>query len=123
MIRKNMILPIKGKNVVLNFDANFFYEFYKEDSGHDLIANPVFDPETLGSTEIFKLVQSIIWAGYQSECAVKEQATELTKDNIRHFVMSKNETSAMDVLYELISCLSGKTVEEIKNVETQAVKP
>lgn len=121
-MNKKTSIEIDGKDVVLNYGANYFYEFFKEDSGQDLIEKPEIDVQSLQSTKLFSFTQSLVWSGYQCECAVNRVDPDFNRQDIKHLVMSKNDTEVVALLYKLIACMSGMSVEEIKNAETQAAK-
>lgn len=117
-----MTLIIGEKEVTLNFGVNQFYEDYKSDSGHDIVKDPELSLLDLGSVELFKFIQSVIWAGYQSDCFIKKVPTALTREDIRYYVMSMADTDATEVLYKLLAALSGRSVDELKKIEPDEKK-
>lgn len=117
-----MTLSIGGKDYALNFGVNWFYEFYKQDSGHDLIKDPSFTLKDTGSTEVFSVIQSLMWAGYKSECRVNKQPEELLREDIENHVMGCDTESVVNTLWELIACISGTSVESLKETAVDAEK-
>lgn len=117
-----MTLSIGGKDYALNFGVNAFYEFYKEDSGHDLLKDPTFRLKDTGSTEMFSIVQSLIWASHQSEMYILEKPVELSKEQIVRFIKTTDMVTVTDLLWQLLACLSGVTVDELKAMEVDAEK-
>lgn len=110
-----MTLTIEGKEINLDFATNYFYQFYKEDSGHDLVSDPYMVLMDLGSIELFKHIQSLIWAGYRSFLALTKAAKgEVSRDDVSFFVMSGNDETALALAYQLWSCRRGMTVDEFK---------
>jgi len=109
-----MTLNIAGKDYVLNFGVNWFYEFYKQDSSHDLIKDPAFEIVDMQSTELFKTVQSLIWAGLKSESEMKGEACPIGREAVTHYVMSMDITAVTEVLWQIIACVSGTSVDKLK---------
>jgi hypothetical protein len=116
---KKLSLKIGEKEVVLNFGVNWFFEFYKNDSGHDLVKDPGLDLMDLKSTQLFSYLKSMIWAGYQSECAINKTPLELTKGDVEDFVMSGTENAAVELMWAITACGSGVTVDELKELSVE----
>jgi len=121
MTEKKMTLNIAGKDYVLNFGVNWFYEFYKQDSGHDLIKDPAFTVVDMQSTELFNVVQSLVFAGIKTEAAIK--GTEpLEKSEVTKYIMCIDVADVTDLLWKIIACISGVTVDELKAVPVEEKK-
>lgn len=117
---KKLSLKIGEKEVSLNFGVNVFFEFYKEESNHDLVKDPGLKLLDLDSTDIFSYLQNMIWSGYRASCYISKTEPELSKEDVRYFVMSSTEDQASSLLWEIHACTAGKTVEELKELAITA---
>jgi len=116
MIEKKLTLEIKGKPYELNFGINYFFEFYKNDSGHDLIKDPAFENIDLQSTQVFNLVQSLIWAGIKAEAALHDrEVSEETREKIRKYVMGLDVLQTVELMNKITECIAGGKIEEKKS--------
>lgn len=113
---KKLNLTIQGKEVVLNFGANWFFEYYEKDSGHDLVKDPTLDLLDLGSTKLLKYLQSMVWAGYCTECSVNQQVRELKREDIEFFIMNGSEADATKLTFEIYAAYRGMSVDELKSL-------
>jgi len=110
---KKLTLTIEGKEVVLNFAPNWFFELYKQDSGHDLVKDPYLVDVDIDSIELFKYLQSMIWAAYEANCKVERKPLEIKREDVEYFVMGGViETS--ELAYMVTAAYYGVSVDELK---------
>jgi hypothetical protein len=110
-------LSLNGKDVVVNFGINYFYRYFLEATGVDLIANGLVD---IGTVKVFDYLAAFIYAGHKAECSFNRQKCELPFEDCQHEVLSMSEVEATKLLTECFTLLSGKTEDEEKNVKAQA---
>lgn len=111
-------LQVRDKNVVVNFGVNYFYKYFLEATGVDLIADGLVN---LGSVKIFDYLAAFIYSGYRAECSLKgEKKIEIKFEDFQHEVLSMSEQGASDLLTECFSLLAGKAEDDEKNVQAQA---
>lgn len=103
-------LTIEGKEVSLDFGANWFYEHYKEDSGIDLMKDNL--KVDVNSMEILSVNQSLIWAAYQTNCSIKEVQPEVTRAQVKKFVMSMDLVKAYELFVKLLTAKCGGKLPE-----------
>jgi hypothetical protein len=115
-MEKKLTISIEGNEVVLNFGVNWFFEFYKNDSGHDLVKDPEMSLLDLGSIDLFKYLQSMVWAGYQANCKITKEPLKLTREQVQDLVMSGSEGDATDLAYSITAASYGITVEKLKEL-------
>lgn len=114
---KKMSLEINEKNITLNFGVNAFYEYYKEDSGHDLVKDPKMVLLDTASIELFNIIQSMIWGAYRAELYVtKAIKGEISREDVKYFVMTGDDTLASDLAHKLWSCRLSMSVDEFKEL-------
>lgn len=110
---QKLILTIEGKEVCLNFAPNWFFELYKQDSGHDLVKDPYMVDIDIDSVELFNYLQSMVWAAYQANCKVERIPVDLKREDVEYFVMS-GVTPIHDLAYSVTAAYYGVTVDELK---------
>jgi hypothetical protein len=113
---KKLSLKIGEKEVSLNFGVNWFFEFYKNDSGHDLVKDPNLELLDLRSIEVFSYLKNMIWAGYQAECKMQKVPTELSREDVENYIMGGTEQQAADLVWVFMACSYGLTVEKLKEL-------
>lgn len=117
MAEKKLVLQIEGKDTVLNYGVNWFFEHFKTDSGLDLIKDSaLMDVE---STEFFKYLQSFIWAGYLSGCSVKGEEPVMERKQVEAYVMGLDEQAAVDLFFKIAACRSGVSIEQFKSISAE----
>lgn len=121
-MNKKLSLTIGEKEVTLNFGANWFFEFYKEDSGHDLVKDPNLQLLDLTSVQLFSYLQSMIWAGYQAECAVSKKELEISRDDVKAHVMDGTEAEASSLAWKIVACANGIAEEELREAARKAAE-
>ncbi len=122
---KKMNISLGGKDLVLNYEAIYFYEYFLEYTGVDIFKESQremnADNEMIkmldSSTGYFKFVTGLVAAGYRAECSVLEKEEELSYEIIKHLIYSKSfvEVSAiLDAYNSVMSRGNQKNGEEKK---------
>lgn len=114
MADKKLTLQIGGKDIVLNYGSNWFFEHYKKDSGHDLVKDPGFSEVDITGTGLFGTVCSLIWAGHSAECSLNKKATDVARHEVVDHVMSGDINTVGEMLWKIIAAISGVSVEDLK---------
>ena len=120
-----MNISLGGKELVLNYEAIYFYEYFLEYTGVDIFKEsqkPMDENNEMlkmldSTTGYFKFVTGLVAAGYKAECSVTEKEEEFNFEMIRHFIYSKNfvEVSAiLDAYNSVMSKGNQKNGEEKK---------
>lgn len=103
---KIMNISLGGKDLVLNYEAIYFYEYFLEYTGVDIFKEsqkPMDEENEMvkmldSSTGYFKFVTGLVAAGYHSECSLKEVEPEFDIKKIKHFISSKNINEVREIL-------------------------
>ncbi len=101
-----MNLSLGGKELVLNFEAIYFYEYFLEYTGVDIFFESqkgnTEDNEMLkmlrSSTGYFKFVTGLVAAGHHAECSVFGKEQDFNYESVKHFIYSKNVTEVSEIL-------------------------
>jgi aldehyde:ferredoxin oxidoreductase len=91
MADKKITLSIGGQEVVCNFGVNYYYLFFNEITGIDMLVEGL---KGIGTTQMFKIIPAIYCAGYMAECRLKKEDPKFTKDDFEHHVLSMDEAGA-----------------------------
>lgn len=116
-MNKQLTISIGGDDITLNLGVNYFYKYFKEATGIDLIKEGIVD---IQSVKIFDYTIGFIYAGYAAECKMNALPIVHKPETVEDWVMRMNDTEATEILLKCSAAMSGKTVDEIKNAETQA---
>lgn len=114
MINRKLTVVINGKDVVCNYGVLWFYEHYKTDSGHDLVKDGGFKEVDLQSTQMFSVVQSLLWAGILTEASLNKVEPSVTRDDVCHYVMSGDVESISKLMFDIVAAISGVEATEQK---------
>lgn len=113
---KKTQVTISGKQITLNLGVNYFYKFFLEATGIDLIKEGLVEVQ---SVRIFDYVAGFIYAGAKAESMLTKQPFELTFDAVSHEVMSMNEKEASELLMTCALLMSGEKKDDDPNAVTQ----
>lgn len=116
---KEAILNVSGKTIHVNFGVNYFYKYFLEATGVDLIASGLIDTQ---SVKIFDYLAGFLYAGNKAHCSLTDQRFDLSKEKVEKMVYSMDEKGATELLTECLATMAGTTVDELKNGTTQAAK-
>jgi hypothetical protein len=104
---------IIGKNQFsLNLSVNWFYKYFLEITGIDLLANPRLEDAT--GVKAFEYAAAFVAAGYQAQCKMDKTEVKFSKDQIEDMIMSLDPASAVGIVLQLTSEMGGKNVEAPK---------
>lgn len=88
------MLTINGIDAPVNFGVNWFYKFYNEASGKDLLVG--FNVN--GPTEVLELCVNLYYAGYMAASKVDKFTATLKKDDFEDYVMGLTMTQATELM-------------------------
>jgi hypothetical protein len=127
---KKMNISLGGKELVLNYEAIYFYEYFLEYTGVDIFKEsqkPMDENNQMlsmleNSQGYFKFVTGLVAAGYRAECSVLEIPEEFDFNKIRHLIYSKNfsEVSAILDAYNSVMMRGNQKNGEEKKKKSQA---
>lgn len=116
---KEKDLNISGRIVPVNFGINYFYKYFLEATGIDLIAQGLIDVNTV---KVFDYTAGFIYAGHKAHCSLKKTECNISSEDAMDMIYSMSEKDATEMLTECLALMAGKTVDELKNGTTQAAK-
>ena len=127
---KKMTLSLDGKELALNFEVVYFYDYFLEYTGVDIFKEsqkPMDENNELvkaldSSTGYFKFVTGLVTAGYHAECSAKEIEIEYDVKKIKHLIYSKTfvEVSAILDAYNSVMSQGNRKNGEEKKKKSQA---
>jgi hypothetical protein len=103
-------------DVDLDLGCNYFFEFFKEETGIDLYKEGLIDYESLN---MVKYVKGFVVAGAKADAAIK-RIDPPNVDDLKHKVMSLNSEESSDLFLKCVAIRQGKNYEELKNAVAQA---
>jgi hypothetical protein len=101
----------------LNLTVNWFYKYFLEITGTDLLANPRLEDAT--GVKAFEYAAAFVAAGYQAECRMNKTEVKFSKETIEDMIMSLDPVQAVGIVLQLTSEMGGK---EEKNAEAPKMK-
>lgn len=116
---KQKTLIIAGQHYAVNFGVNYFYRYFLEATGVDLIQNGLID---LKSIKIFDYLAGFLYAGCKAECSMKDVECTIAYKDADRIVMSITEQQASDLFIECAALMNGMESEDLKNATAQAAK-
>lgn len=114
---KKIKTQIAGHDITLHFGNNYFYEFFDKEIGLDIATEGVVDPEKFD--RFMRYTIGFIYCGHKAECAMNRNDAIHSLEDVRHWVMCMSMDDVKELFWQFLSKMSGKPVEEIKNVEPQ----
>jgi hypothetical protein len=100
----------------LNLTVNWFYKYFLEITGIDLLANPRLEDAT--GVKAFEYAAAFVAAGYQANCRMNKTEVKHTKEAIEEMIMSLDPVQAVGIVLQLTTEMGGKE----KNVEAPKKK-
>lgn len=88
------MVVINGSEAPVNFGVNWFYKFYNEASGKDLLTG--FNIE--GPSQVLDLCINLYFAGYMAASKVDKFAPVLKKQDFEDYVMGLTMAEATDLM-------------------------
>jgi hypothetical protein len=112
----NTVIKIGEVSFNLNLTVNWFYKYFLEITGIDLLATPRLDDAT--GVKAFEYAAAFISAGYQAQCKLDKTEVKYSKDVIEDMIMSLDAAKATEIVLQLVSEISPKE----KNAEAPKKK-
>jgi hypothetical protein len=100
----------------LNLSVNWFYKYFLEITGIDLLANPRLEDAT--GVKSFEYAAAFVAAGYRAQCKMDKTEVKHTKEEIEDMIMSLDPVEAVGIVLQLTSEMGGKE----KNAEAPKKK-
>lgn len=98
-------IQVANHELELNLKANYFYKFFLEITGVDLIENPVIsDAKGIKS---FDYAAAFIAAGHLAHSKVSGVEPKLTREQIEHEIGSMEIEKASTIVIELVTMMNG----------------
>lgn len=104
MADKKMTLQLGGQNLVLNYGVNYFYKYFKEGTGMDLLT---FSKTEIDSVSLIEFVAGLIYAGHMAESKISNTNHTLTKQQVDEYVWALSPEE------------SGKIFEQYNNLMSE----
>jgi hypothetical protein len=102
---KQKQIKIQDVTLPINLGVNYFYKYFFEMTGVDLIANPKL--EGAEGVKMFEYAAAFIAAGYKAECKITKTDELHTKDDIEHMINSMDLLDASKIVIELVNLMNG----------------
>lgn len=112
-------MTIDGKTIPVNFGVNWFYKFYNETSGKDLMTG--FAVET--SLQVLEFCVNIYYAGYMAASKMDKFTPEITKEQIEDHVMSLNMAEATKLMNDYTNTVKKSQPEGEEQAQQQEGNP
>lgn len=101
-------ISIQDVELPINLGVNYFYKYYLEYTGHDLLKTPqlVENPEDLEGLKAFELASNLISAGHRAAASLNRMEPTFSRDDIEHMINSLTGVEAVGLFYKLMSVIN-----------------
>ena len=99
------IITIGEVKFSLNLSVNWFYKYFLEITGIDLLANPRLEDAT--GVKSFEYAAAFVAAGYQPQCRMDKSEVKYSKDQIEEMIMSLDPVQAVGIVLQLTTEMGG----------------
>jgi hypothetical protein len=113
-------IKVAGEELTLNLSTNYFYKFFYQITGIDLVAHPTI-PDAEG-IKMFDYAAAFIAAGYKANCKIEGQEEKLTKETIEHLINSMELDEAGRIVVELVALMNADTKGDNDSSKKKATK-
>lgn len=100
MSDKKVTIEINGKEAVCDFGVNWYYKFYYEATGKDLLVTGL---QSLASSEMFDMLPALFFAAYKAECKMTKKDPELELKDFEELLLSSDEAFAGKMLNDFLT--------------------
>lgn len=112
---------VAGREYPVNFGINYYYKFFLEATGIDLIEKGILSLNE-ASIKSFDYTAGFLYAGHKAHCKMVKKDCTLTYEDALDIVMCLSEPEASALFLECFALNVGMTVEEFKKVIDKANK-
>lgn len=117
-MNKTNILNISGKTIRVNFSVNYFFKYFFETTGIDLLGEKAIDIEESNTIKVFEQLSALVYAGNKAQHSLDKQDGALSLEQASDLVYSLTPVDAIILLGECVKIING----DEKNVPPQAAK-
>jgi hypothetical protein len=117
-MNKTNILNISGKTIRVNFSVNYFFKYFFETTGIDLLGEKSIDVEESNTIKVFEQLSALVYAGNKAQHSLDKTDGALSIEEANDLVYSLTPVDAIILLGECVKIING----DEKNVPPQAAK-
>jgi hypothetical protein len=117
-MNKTNTLKISGRSIEVNFSVNYFFKYFLEATGIDLLDEKPINVEESNTSKIFDYLSGLIYAGNKAKHSLEKTEGALTKEEATDMVFCLTPVDAITLLGECMSILN----PDEKNVPPQAAR-
>jgi hypothetical protein len=117
-MNKTNSLKISGKSIDVNFSVNYFFKYFLDATGIDLLSEKPINIEESDTTKVFDYLSGLIYAGNKAKHSVEKTEGALTKEEATDMVYCLTPVDAIVLLTECMKILN----PDEKNVPSQAAR-
>jgi hypothetical protein len=115
---KEKTLIVADKEIPVNFEINYFFKFFKDKTGIDLLRGKI-DIDDTDTISVFEWLSLLIYAGNNAYQKLHKTGDPLTADDAQDLVFTLTPAAGLELLMETISTIKG---DDEKNATPQATK-
>lgn len=116
---KEKTLIVAGKQIPVNFEINYFFKYFKEASGVDLLKGKLDIDET-DTIAVLEWLTSLIYAGNNAYQKLHKKKNPLTADEAQDLVFTLTPVEGLSLLMDGVKLIGSEDDE--KNATPQVVK-
>lgn len=116
-MNKSNSLIISGRTIRVNFSVNYFFKYFLEATGIDLL-NETSAIEESNTIKVFDHLSGLVYAGNRAQHSLDKTDGALSFDDAKDLVYSMTPVDAVVLLSECVNTLNGGE----KNAQPQAAK-
>lgn len=116
---KEKELIIADKEVPVNFEINYFFKFFRDKTGVDLLSNSKLNIDDSDTIAVFDYLSSLLFAGNNAYQKLHKKEDPLSSDEVQDLIYTMTPVDALTLLQECSTVLRG---DDEKNATPQAAK-
>lgn len=118
MNKKEKTLLIADREIPVNFSINYFFKFFRDKTGVDLLSNQKINLDESDTIAVFDYLSSLVFAGNNAYSKL-HKTSALSNEEASDLVYTMTPEDALKLLVDTTQVLKG---DDEKNATPQAAK-